>query len=107
MGTSTSTSTSTTTSTTTKLTTMTKTIVKQTTIICCEKKFDKKYSYAYKTKEECMKKGNEAFLDISDNINKEVFAYNCRLIKDECGNSWYGAYFYVYNRNTSKEEVYY
>lgn len=89
-----------------KMTTTNKTTKKQTTA-CRSKKFNKKYSYAYKTKDECMKQGNLAFLDISDNVNKEVFAYDCTLIKDECGVEWYGVHFYVYNRNTSKEEIFY
>ncbi len=109
-----STTSSTTTSTTTTTTTSTtstsrteKTTTKKKTTACREKKFDKKYSYAYKTKKECMKEGNLAFLDISDNINKDVFAYDCRQIKDECGNTWYGAFFYIYNQKTSKEEEFY
>jgi len=109
-----STTSSTTTSTTTTTTTSTtstsrteKTTTKKKTTACREKKFDKKYSYAYKTKKECMKEGNLAFLDISDNINKDVFAYDCQQIKDECGNTWYGAFFYIYNQKTSKEEEFY
>lgn len=100
-------SSSTTKKTTTKTTTTKSTPTTKKTTACREKKFNKKYTYAYKTNEECMKKGNEAFLDISDNVNKDVFAYNCRLIKDECGTSWYGAYFYVYNQDTHKEEEFY
>lgn len=93
-------------STTTKKTTTTtkKTTTKATTTACRAKKFDKKYSYVYKTEEECKKGGNKAFLDVSDNINPDVFVYACRKITDECGTEWYGVYFYVYNDTTSKEE---
>ncbi len=101
------TTTTSTTSTTEKTTIKEKTTTTKKTTACRVKKFDKKYSYAYKTKKECMKEGNLAFLDISDNINKDVFAYDCRQIKDECGNTWYGAFFYVYNQKTSKEEEFY
>lgn len=104
---STTTSTTTTTTSTTSTSRTEKTTTKKKTTACREKKFDKKYSYAYKTKKECMKEGNLAFLDISDNINKDVFAYDCRQIKDECGNTWYGAFFYIYNQKTSKEEEFY
>lgn len=108
-----STSTSTTTQTTTKESTTTKstkttttkkTTTKATTTACRAKKFDKKYSYVYKTEEECKKGGNKAFIDVSDNINHDVFVYACRKITDECGTDWYGVYFYVYNHTTNKEE---
>lgn len=93
-------------STTTKKTTTTtkKTTTKATTTACRAKKFDKKYTYVYKTEDECNKAGNQAFLDVSDNVNPEVFVYSCRKIKDECGTEWYGVYFYVYNTKTNKEE---
>lgn len=61
----------------------------------------------YDTYEVCRKKGNEAFLNVADNINPDIFAYDCEEITDECGNKYYGIYFYVYNHEKSIEEKFY
>lgn len=85
--------------TTTKVTTTT-TIV--TTKSCTPKKFNQKYSYVYTTFEECKKEGNNAFFYIVDNVDNRVFSYNCSVIKDECGSTWYGVYFYIWENDREK-----
>ena len=85
--------------TTTKVTTTT-TIV--TTKSCTPKKFNQKYSYVYTTFEECKKEGNNAFFYITDNVDKRVFSYNCSVITDECGTTWYGVYFYIWENDREK-----
>lgn len=85
--------------TTTKVTTTT-TIV--TTKSCTPKKFNQKYSYVYTTFEECKKEGNNAFFYIADNVDNRVFSYNCSAIKDECGSTWYGVYFYIWENDREK-----
>lgn len=95
--TSTSTSTTSTTSTTSK-----------TTKSCTAKKFSNKYSYVFKTKDECQKNTDKAFMDIIDHKDSEIFADKCIEIKDECNDTYYGIVFYYYDHNTDKEvERYY
>lgn len=96
-------------STTTKAKTYNKTTTKvittttiATTKSCTPKKFDQKYSYVYTTFEECKKEGNNAFFYITDNVDNRVFSYNCSAIKDECGSTWYGVYFYIWENNREK-----
>ena len=74
---------------------------------CTSKKFDKKYSYAYDTKEVCIKEGNNAFNNISDNVDSDVFAYSCKEILDECGKTWYGVIFYKWSESLGEYEVNY
>lgn len=96
-------------STTTKAKTYNKTTTKvittttiATTKSCTPKKFDQKYSYVYTTFEECKKEGNNAFFYITDNVDNRVFSYNCSAIKDECGSTWYGVYFYIWENDREK-----
>ena len=74
---------------------------------CTSKKFDKKYSYSYDTKEVCIKEGNNAFNNISDNVDSDVFAYSCKEILDECGKTWYGVIFYKWSESLGEYEVNY
>lgn len=76
-----------------------------TTKACTPKKFSQKYSYVYNTFEQCKKEGNNAFFYILDNVDNRVFSYNCSAIKDECGSTWYGVYFYIWEND--KEKVLY
>lgn len=96
-------------STTTKAKTYNKTTTKVITTTtmaatksCTPKKFNQKYSYVYTTFEECKKEGNNAFFYINDNVDKRVFSYNCSAIKDECGSTWYGVYFYIWENDREK-----
>ena len=63
---------------------------------CVEKNFSQTYSYIYPTYDECINNGNWAFFEISETVDYEVFAYGCEQIEDECGNTYYGVYFNVY-----------
>ncbi len=63
---------------------------------CVEKKFERPYSYIYSTYDECINNGNWAFFEVSETKDYEVFAYGCEEIKDECGNTYYGVYYNVY-----------
>lgn len=74
---------------------------------CTSKKFDKKYSYVYDAKEVCVKEGNNAFNNISDNVDSDVFAYSCKEILDECGKTWYGVIFYKWSESLGEYEVNY
>lgn len=60
---------------------------------CTAKKFSKTYSYVYTTKQECVSKGNDAFMEVYDNIDDSIFTYGCEEIVDDCGTTWYGVYF--------------
>lgn len=75
---------------------------------CTPKKFDKTYSYVYEDEETCMKEGNNAFFEVSDNIDDSIFTYGCEEIVDDCGTTWYGVYFNYYDYSSSSvEQVYY
>ena len=76
-----------------------------TTPTCQAKKFSQKYSYVYNDHDTCMKQGNIAFFDITDNVNSSVFAYNCEEIVDDCGDKYWGVYFLIYDGTEKK--VYY
>lgn len=85
--------------------------VKEETVIpqqpsCTAKKFDKKYSYVYKTKDECVSKGNNAFMEVYENIDNKVFTYGCSEIVDDCGDTWYGVYFNRFTEDGSVVKVY-
>lgn len=69
---------------------------------CTPKKFNQKYSQVYTNFEECKKEGNNAFFYITDNVDNRVFSYNCSAIKDECGSTWYGVYFYIWENDREK-----
>ena len=73
---------------------------------CTAKKFDKKYSYAYKTKDECVSKGNNAFMEVYENVDNTVFTYGCAEIVDDCGDTWYGVYFNRFTEDGSVVKVY-
>lgn len=87
-----------TTTTTKKKTTTTK---KKTTTTSC-KKFSKTYSYFYDTKEACNKNIDRVFLDVSDNIDDSIFTAGCEMIVDNCGDTYYGMYFNVWDSEKSE-----
>ena len=73
---------------------------------CTPKKFSGTYSYVYETKEACQKNGNNDYFTVLDTINSEVNAYGCDEIIDDCGTTYYGVFFYVYEDDMQKK-VYY
>lgn len=73
---------------------------------CTPKKFSGTYSYVYETKEACQKNGNNDYFTVVDTINSEVNAYGCDEIVDDCGTTYYGVFFYVYEDDMQKK-VYY
>lgn len=79
----------------------------QKPIKCTPKKFAKKYSYVYESKDICMSNGNKDFNTVSDNIDNEIFAYDCLEIVDDCGTKWYGVVFYKYSLERGEYPVYY
>ena len=84
----TSTSASTTTTTTTRSTTKKTTT---TTTSCKEKKFSVSYQAIFATEKECISNGNHL---INDSVIDVVNMFDCEVIKDECGTSWYSIVFY-------------
>ena len=42
------------------------------------------------------------FFDISDNVNSSVFAYDWEKIVDDCGDKYWGVYFWIYNGTEKK-----
>lgn len=73
---------------------------------CTPKKFSGTYSYVYENKEACQKNGNNDYFTVLDTINSEVNAYGCDEIVDDCGTTYYGVFFYVYEDDMQKK-VYY
>lgn len=73
---------------------------------CTPKKFSGTYSFVYETKEACQKNGNNDYFTVVDTINNEVNAYGCDEIVDDCGTTYYGVFFYVYEDDMQKK-VYY
>lgn len=73
---------------------------------CTPKKFSGTYSYVYETKEACQKNGNNDYFTVVDTINSKVNAYGCDEIVDDCGTTYYGVFFYVYEDDMQKK-VYY
>ncbi len=73
---------------------------------CTPKKFSGTYSYVYETKDACQKNGNNDYFTVLDTINSEVNAYGCDEIVDDCGTTYYGVFFYVYEDDMQKK-VYY
>ena len=72
---------------------------------CTKGKFKEKYKYYYLTKEECDKEGQStAFFDITDNIDSRVFTINCDEIVDECGTTYYGVSYNIYDPDNSTRE---
>ena len=63
------------------------------TTSCTPKKFNNTYSYVYDSAATCQKEGNNAFYEVTDNIDSSVFTYGCEEIVDDCGTTWYGVYF--------------
>ena len=74
---------------------------------CTSKKFKKKFTYVYKTKEECKKSGNNDFNNITDTIDDTIFSYGCEAIKDDCGDTWYGVVFYKWSEEKGEYPYYY
>lgn len=74
---------------------------------CESKKFSKKYSYVYETKDVCVKEGNLAFFEISDNVDTDVFSYGCEEIVDDCGQKWFGVIFYKWSEELGQYKVNY
>lgn len=69
---------------------------------CTPKKFKEKYTYFYATKEECNKESQStAFFDIVDNVDDRVFTVNCEEIVDDCGTTWYGVSYNIYDPDNS------
>lgn len=95
--------------TTTTVAPTTTTVAEPTTTAaqCKSKKFSNKYSYVYKTFEECKKQGNYAFFDVVDNVDSSVFVYECDLIKDDCGEEFYGVSFMAYAEGKGEYKYYY
>lgn len=60
---------------------------------CVSKKFEKDYTYAYSTRDECIANGSRDTAEVSETIDENVISYGCEAIKDECGTTWYGVYF--------------
>lgn len=78
----------------------TTTTTKKTT--SCTKVFKNKYSVVTKDKTTCMKEGNIKFMDLSD-AGVDIFAYGCEEIKDNCGDTYYGAFYWRYDHDKSTE----
>lgn len=75
---------------------------------CVSKKFEQIYSYVYETEEECQNKGYNAFYEIADHVNENVFTFGCEKIVDECGDTWYGVYYNIYDSVEEQiKKVYY
>ena len=72
---------------------------------CTPKKFQEKYKYFYATEEECHKDGEStAFFDITDNVDERVFTINCDKIVDDCGTTWYGVSYNIYDPEHSSRD---
>ena len=72
---------------------------------CTPKKFQEKYKYFYTTEEECHKEGEStAFFDITDNVDDRVFTINCDKIVDDCGTTWYGVSYNIYDPEHSTRD---
>lgn len=76
-------------------------------IACIPKNFDKKYSYVYETKEECIKQGNNVFIEVYETIDNTIFTYSCEQITDDCNKTWYGIYFNRWGEDEQPIKVYY
>ncbi len=72
---------------------------------CTAKKFAQKYKYVYETEEACHKEGEStAFFDITDNVDSRVFTINCDKIVDDCGTTWYGVSYNIYDPEHSTRD---
>lgn len=72
---------------------------------CTPKKFTEKYKYFYATEDECHKEGEStAFFDITDNVDSRVFTINCDKIVDDCGTTWYGVSYNIYDPEHSSRD---
>ena len=72
---------------------------------CTPKKFQNPYKYAYETMEECKKESQStAFFDITDNIDDRVFTVNCDTIVDDCGTTWYGVSYNIYDPDNATND---
>lgn len=72
---------------------------------CTPGNFDEAYSYYYATLDECTRESQStAFFDITDNIDDRVFTVNCDEIVDECGTTWYGVSYNIYDPANSTRE---
>ncbi len=72
---------------------------------CTPKKFQKPYKYAYETMEECKKESQStAFFDITDNVDDRVFTVNCDTIVDDCGTTWYGVSYNIYDPDNATND---
>lgn len=75
---------------------------------CIPKKFEHDYTYVYETNEECLKEGYNAFYEITEHVNENVFTFGCDEIKDECGKTWYGVSYNIYDSVEEQiKKVYY
>ena len=75
-------------------------------LTCTPKKFPGTYRYVYETKEACQKNGNNDYFTVLDTINSEVNDYGCDEIVYDCGTTYYGVFFYVYE-DDMQNKVYY
>ena len=58
--------------------------------------------------EECIKEGYNAFYEITEHVNENVFTFGCDEIKDECGKTWYGVSYNIYDSVEDQiKKVYY
>ena len=111
--TTTSKKTTTSTTATSKKTTTTTTAKESTTTTtqgCRAKKFSKKYTYVYNTKEECLDKAPGNFEDLyARDVIKDLSLYGCDEIIDECGNKYYGVHFLIWTGpgNDDYKTIYY
>lgn len=70
--------------------------------LTCTKVFEKTYTYAYETKEQCIEKGSKDAQIVSETIDPNITSYGCEAIKDECGQLWYGVYFNTKDPETNE-----
>lgn len=72
---------------------------------CVSKKFDEKYKYVYEDEKTCHKEGEStAFFDITDNVDDRVFTINCDKIVDDCGKTWWGVSYNIYDPSNSTRD---
>lgn len=72
---------------------------------CVSKKFNEKYKYVYEDEKTCHKEGEStAFFDITDNVDDRVFTINCDKIVDDCGKTWWGVSYNIYDPSNSTRD---
>lgn len=67
---------------------------KPVTPTCVSKKFTKTFTYAYKTREECITNGaSDTARIVNEYQDTTIYSYGCEPIRDECNELWYGVYY--------------